>query len=328
MKWIRAVVMILLSLALLLGSIRCGTDTSSPTTPSNLTRTTPCNNNLPTFTWNTASDEGSGISRYLINIDGNGWWTIGDVTTYTYCCNPLSDGSHTFEVKAVDKAGNEGSAASLIFIIDTIPPNISGVSTSGIDTSSCTITWTTDEPASSEVEYGLTSAYGSNTTVDSTLVTSHSVKVTGLEPNTIYNYRVRSIDSCGNEALSGDQSVTTPGTKPIAANVSVYCIGDSLTAAGYYEAELKILLGASCTVVNQGIGGDTTTGMLSRFKTSVLDHNPDFVVIWGGVNDIDWAGISLDTTKSNLQSMYTQAHNAGISVIAISMSPWKGCTYW
>jgi lysophospholipase L1-like esterase len=109
---------------------------------------------------------------------------------------------------------------------------------------------------------------------------------------------------------------------------SVYCIGDSLTAADYYEAELRTLLGSSYTVVNKGINGDTTSGMLNRFQVDVLNHDPDFVVIWGGVNDIAWAGLSLATTESNLQSMYTQAHNADMKVIAISMSPWKGTSTW
>jgi acyl-CoA thioesterase-1 len=109
---------------------------------------------------------------------------------------------------------------------------------------------------------------------------------------------------------------------------SVYCIGDSLTAVGYYEAKLETLLGSSYIVVNHGVSGDTTSGMLSRFKTDVIGHDPDFVVIWGGVNDVAHAGLSLITIESNLQSMYTQAHDAGIKVIAISMSPWKDYVGW
>jgi hypothetical protein len=68
--------------------------------------------------------------------------------------------------------------------------------------------------------------------------------------------------------------------------------------------------------------------MLNRFTTDVLNHNPDYVVVWGGVNDMGGGVIPLATTESNLQSMYTQAHNAGIVVMAISLSPWKGCGYW
>lgn len=107
----------------------------------------------------------------------------------------------------------------------------------------------------------------------------------------------------------------------------VYCIGDSLTAAGYYEGELGTLLGPEYTVANKGIGANTTTQMLQRFSTDVLEHRPEFVVIWGGVNDISLSH-PLPTIQSNLQSMYTMAHNAGITVIAIAMSPWKGFNSW
>lgn len=111
------------------------------------------------------------------------------------------------------------------------------------------------------------------------------------------------------------------------ADYAIYCIGDSLTAADYYEAELRTLLGGSYTVVNKGINGDTTSGMLTRFTTDVLNHDPDFSVIWGGVNDIN-RGTPLATIQSNLQSTYTRAHNAGITVIAIAMSPWKDHLKW
>jgi len=60
---------------------------------------------------------------------------------------------------------------------------------------------------------------------------------------------------------------------------SVYCVGDSLTAADYYEAELRTLLGASFTLVNEGINGHTPSGMLKSLKTDILDNDPEFVVI-------------------------------------------------
>lgn len=127
--------------------------------------------------------------------------------------------------------------------------------------------------------------------------------------------------------VSGFLHPSQTGGYDSVAHHSVYCIGDSLTAADYFEAELRVLLGADYTVVNKGIGGNTTTGMLNRFSTDVLEHHPGFVVIWGGVNDID-VGAPLATIESNLQSMYTQAQNAGITVIAIAMSPWKDHAKW
>jgi chitodextrinase len=74
------------------------------------------------------------------------------------------------------------------------------------------ITWTTDEPADSQVFYRRSgdTTY-QQTAVDSALVTAHSVPLSGLEPETTYEYHVRSADSAGNAAVSSpDQTFTTP----------------------------------------------------------------------------------------------------------------------
>ena len=93
---------------------------------------------------------------------------------------------------------------------DTTPPVISNVGSNPADTT-CTITWTTDEPATSQVEYGLTISYGTLTTLDPTLVTSHSVGLSGLTAGQLYHYRVRSKDAANNEGISGDYTFTTTG---------------------------------------------------------------------------------------------------------------------
>ena len=59
------------------------------------------------------------------------------------------------------------------------------------------VTWTTDEAASSQVSYGVTTTYTYSTTLDPTLVTSHSVMLTGLMPGTTYNFDVMSANSAG-----------------------------------------------------------------------------------------------------------------------------------
>jgi PKD repeat protein len=60
-----------------------------------------------------------------------------------------------------------------------------------------TITWTTDVPADSQVQYGSTPAYGSATAVDRTLVTAHSVTITGLSRRANYFFQVLSRDGVG-----------------------------------------------------------------------------------------------------------------------------------
>ena len=91
---------------------------------------------------------------------------------------------------------------------DTTAPVISNVQTTNITSSAATITWTTDESSDGTVEYGLTTSYG-GIVASSSLATSRSVTVSGLQSNTTYHYRVISKDAAGNTMTSGDQTFIT-----------------------------------------------------------------------------------------------------------------------
>ena len=80
---------------------------------------------------------------------------------------------------------------------------------SAVGPTQATITWTTNEPASTQVDYGATSAYGTSTTPNTALTTSHSQVLSGLTASTTYHYRVRSADASGNAATSPDATFTT-----------------------------------------------------------------------------------------------------------------------
>jgi glucose/arabinose dehydrogenase len=60
-----------------------------------------------------------------------------------------------------------------------------------------TITWTTDVPADSQVQYGPTTSYGSATALDRRLVSNHSVTITGLARKAAYRFQVLSRDIVG-----------------------------------------------------------------------------------------------------------------------------------
>ncbi len=92
---------------------------------------------------------------------------------------------------------------------DIIPPVIEGTSAQGISTTAATIAWTTDEEASSQVEYGVSDKYGSQTPVESTLVKTHAVALGNLIPGTTYYYRVISIDGAGNRSQSSGWTFKT-----------------------------------------------------------------------------------------------------------------------
>ncbi|PJE69730.1 MAG: hypothetical protein COU98_00380 [Candidatus Staskawiczbacteria bacterium CG10_big_fil_rev_8_21_14_0_10_38_10] len=74
------------------------------------------------------------------------------------------------------------------------------------------VLWQTDELATSQVEYGLTDAYGTETTEDTTLTIQHGEEITGLTTNTTYHFRVKSKDSSNNPTTSSDYTFSTQVT--------------------------------------------------------------------------------------------------------------------
>ena len=111
---------------------------------------------------------------------------------------------------------SDGMIRALVAAGTVTAPTISAVTASGITASAATITWTTDEAADSQLEYGPTTAYGSSTPRVPTLLTTHSQALSGLTASTLYHYRVKSKDALGNLAVSSDQTFRTfaaPGTQ-------------------------------------------------------------------------------------------------------------------
>lgn len=86
----------------------------------------------------------------------------------------------------------------------------------------------------------------------------------------------------------------------------IICHGDSLTEGTDIEEAYRwpsLLQNALGTeVLNTGIGGDTTAGLLSRFSTDVIPRKPDAVILMGGTNDF-WWDLPVNNVLANLFSM-------------------------
>ncbi len=133
------------------------------------------------------------VTDHSVNLSG-----LADNTTYHYM------------VVSVDAWDNWAFSDDYTFTtLELTPPVISEVSSDNVTPTAATITWTTDVPATSQVEYGLTLAYGSLTPLDTALVTGHSVDLSGLTDNTTYHFRVRSKNAAEEETLSDDYTFTT-----------------------------------------------------------------------------------------------------------------------
>jgi lysophospholipase L1-like esterase len=166
---------------------------------------------------------------------------IGDTAAFTYFqANPsqLQDGVHPTNAGYAVLA-QLWATASLNIIGATLPvPVISGVASGNVTTMAATITWTTAQPSSSQVEYGTTASYGSLSTLNSSPVTSHSVTLSGLTPGTNYNYAVLSATPAGT-ATSANFTFSTPAI-PLNSTITVVGGARNNTGASITPASLSI----------------------------------------------------------------------------------------
>ena len=160
----------------------------SGTVDIDITSTTETSAEVVTLNETSAS---SGVFRGQIDVDdgppaadGRIQVQEGDVITATYI--DLDDGLGGTNVTKTDTAD-----------VDCTGPVISGIGEENITVDSADIVWTTDEKSDSEINYG-TEVPPTINERRSGLVTSHRVRLTGLEECTVYYYDVASADSLDN----------------------------------------------------------------------------------------------------------------------------------
>lgn len=79
------------------------------------------------------------------------------------------------------------------------------------------------------------------------------------------------------------------------------------------------------TWANQGVGSQTTAQMASRFTTDVVNLQPRYVLINGGVNDIA-GGVAKATFIANWTTMLNACQSNGLIAIALLILPWSNGT--
>jgi hypothetical protein len=153
---------------------------------------------------------------------------------------------------ATASAGQDYALAALVALRpgpvsgqDVVPPVIGAVQAGSVGSGGATVSWATDEPADGQVEYGLTSAYGASTALDPSLVTGHAAVISGLVPDTVYHYRVKSRDAAGNLATSSDSTFRTAaaapaGPVPLIVDTDIFSDADDVGAlATAFALQLK-----------------------------------------------------------------------------------------
>ncbi|MBW3698215.1 lysophospholipase [Vibrio sp. T187] len=105
--------------------------------------------------------------------------------------------------------------------------------------------------------------------------------------------------------------LATDGHRHYAPQANLVMFGDSITEWGPWVDALR-----DYSLVNRGIAGDTTAGMLRRIDTTLL-VKPKLVCVMAGINDLA-QGYSVNEVFKNYQQMLNVWREKGVDVLVQS----------
>jgi len=79
----------------------------------------------------------------------------------------------------------------------------------------------------------------------------------------------------------------------------------------------------SVQFLNFGVNGDSTRGMLHRLESRVASLEPDYVIIWGGINDL-YGGSPPEDIMGNLRALYEKTSEIGSKPVACTLTSVAG----
>ncbi|MGC1850804.1 MAG: N,N-dimethylformamidase beta subunit family domain-containing protein, partial [Solirubrobacterales bacterium] len=159
-------------------------------------------------------------------------------------------------------------------------PVISNVQAQAKNDGTATVTWDTNESATSRVDYGTSAGSLPFNVSNSSLVASHSLQLSGLEPDTTYHFRVTSVDSEANSVTEPDlllspKTFVTPPAAPLLSAVvptspanqnSPKVVGSA--AAG---TTVNLYAGSGCS--GSPVATVTAAGLAAGIAVSVADNS-------------------------------------------------------
>lgn len=230
------------------------------------------------LTWKT-NKESTAVINYgttanygLTYNDTSGSYSL----VHTVKLENLSDGSlYHLRIGGEDRNGNPITSDDYTFTTLTFP-QVTNVAARNQSAGQTEITWTTNVPTTSSVEY-----YGDTippkTQGNTALVTEHSILLYGLEDATKYLFKARGADQFGYEAISAENEFTTlEDTTP----PEVYGVKSESNTIGSGEtSKIQIIISwktnePTTSQVDYGVGlsGSDFTDQTEENAELVMDH--------------------------------------------------------
>lgn len=199
---------------------------------------------------------GEAGATFLCKLDGGAFSACSSGVSYT----GLAQGSHTFQVEAVDQAGNIGPAASRTWTVDTVAPPVPGITSKPTDPS----TSATASFAFNDSEAGVTfmckidgGAYASCT----------SPKSYGGLAQGSHTFNVLALDSVGNASAPATWTWTVDTIPPqvvsITRNDPSPTTAPSVSWTVTFSEPVKGVAANDFVRVLTGLGGNPTIGSVA-----------------------------------------------------------------
>ncbi len=204
-----------------------------------------------------------------------------DTTSHSLALTGLSEETtYYYVVNSTDPSSNSAESSEYSLTThDSTPPVISSVASSSIGTTTATITWTTNEASDSQVRYGTSSGSYTLSKSSASLVTSHSISLTGLDDDRSYYYVVVSNDSSANSVQSSQSTfVTADGTAPVISITYPVDMSTTVTDSKNVRVTTTTDEAAMCKVSSYKIGASTisTAKKMAPSTSSNLTHTAYF----------------------------------------------------
>jgi len=164
-----------------------------PQAPSSLSASALSSTSIK-LTWSDKSNNETGFKIYR---NGTYLTTVGkDVTTFTDSgLSPKT--SYTYQVKATNSVGDSAAISVTATTKDTVPAAPTNLRAIDVTSDSVTLTWSDN----SHNESGF-KIYKNGTSIATVGAGTTSYKVTGLSPNTSYNFEIRAYNDVGSSSGS------------------------------------------------------------------------------------------------------------------------------
>jgi hypothetical protein len=189
------------------------------------------------------------------------------VTSHRQVLTGLIPGAtYHYRVRSAMASGAVGVSGDSSFVTapDGSGPELVGIAARRLTATTASLEWTTSSGNVAQVEYGATASYGSFTLLKIFGLPAQKIVLTGLQPATIYHYRVKAWDGAGYLSASGDFTFTTAptGLATLLGDQTMQSERVSLTAGQAAAYEFTATQSGLASVVNLYLDAGTTANLI------------------------------------------------------------------